>query len=110
MIRHGETEWALAGRHTSSTDLPWTENGRQEASLLQSALKNWSFEQVFTSLLKRARETCELAGKPAPQSILVNVAEIISAYYTRQPDACAAGTACRFRNLRPSWQFPAWQL
>ena len=27
-----------------------------------------------------------LAGKPAPQSMLVNVAEIISAYYTRQPD------------------------
>ena len=27
-----------------------------------------------------------LAGKPAPPSILVNVAEIISAYYTQQPD------------------------
>jgi len=28
-----------------------------------------------------------LAGKPAPQSMLVNVAELISAYYTLQPDA-----------------------
>jgi phosphoglucomutase len=27
-----------------------------------------------------------LAGKPAPQSMLVNVAELISAYYTLQPD------------------------
>lgn len=27
-----------------------------------------------------------LAGKPAPKSILVNVAELISAYYTLQPD------------------------
>ena len=30
--------------------------------------------------------THPLAGKPAPQSMLVNVAELISAYYTRQPD------------------------
>ena len=27
-----------------------------------------------------------LAGKPAPKAILVNVAELISAYYTQQPD------------------------
>ena len=62
LIRHGETTWALAGRHTSSTDLPLTEKGRQEASLLQSALKNWQFKGIFSSPLKRARETCELAG------------------------------------------------
>ncbi len=30
--------------------------------------------------------THPLAGKPAPQSMLVNVAELISAYYTVQPD------------------------
>ena len=27
-----------------------------------------------------------LAGKPAPKSMLVNIAELITAYYTRQPD------------------------
>ncbi|MBE9537532.1 MAG: phosphoglucomutase, alpha-D-glucose phosphate-specific, partial [Proteobacteria bacterium] len=27
-----------------------------------------------------------LAGKPAPQSMLVNIAELISAYYTLRPD------------------------
>jgi probable phosphoglycerate mutase len=62
LIRHGETEWALEGRHTSFTDLPLTEKGREEAGLLQRALKNWKFKQVFSSPLKRARETCELAG------------------------------------------------
>ena len=62
LIRHGETEWALAGRHTSFTDLPLTEKGREEAGLLQRALKGWQFKQVFSSPLKRARETCELAG------------------------------------------------
>ena len=62
LIRHGETKWALEGRHTSFTDLPLTEKGREEAGLLQRALKNWQFKQVFSSPLKRARETCELAG------------------------------------------------
>ena len=32
-----------------------------------------------------------LAGKPAPKSILVNVAELISAYYTQQPDVAQQG-------------------
>ncbi|MEA2079230.1 MAG: histidine phosphatase family protein, partial [Pseudomonadota bacterium] len=62
LIRHGETKWALEGRHTSFTDLPLTEKGREEAGLLQRALKSWQFKQVFSSPLKRARETCELAG------------------------------------------------
>jgi len=62
LIRHGETKWTLAGRHTSFTDLSLTEKGREEASLLQGALNNWQFKQVFSSPLKRAIETCELAG------------------------------------------------
>ena len=62
LIRHGETKWALEGRHTSFTDLPLTEKGREEAGLLQTVLNSWQFKQVFSSPLKRARETCELAG------------------------------------------------
>ena len=62
LIRHGETKWALEGRHTSFTDMSLTEKGREEAGLLKKALKNWQFKQVFSSPLKRAHETCELAG------------------------------------------------
>ncbi len=62
LIRHGETAWSLNGRHTSFTDLPLTENGKEQASLLNKAFSHIKFAQVFCSPLKRARETCDLAG------------------------------------------------
>jgi broad specificity phosphatase PhoE len=62
LIRHGQTEWSRIGRHTGRTDLPLTEEGRRAARLLRSALAAERFAEVFTSPLRRARETCELAG------------------------------------------------
>jgi len=62
LIRHGETEWSLSGKHTGISDLPLTEHGRTQAQLLRPALSTRKFQLVLTSPLRRARETCELAG------------------------------------------------
>jgi probable phosphoglycerate mutase len=62
VVRHGETEWSANGKHTSRTDLALTERGRERALALASVLAEWSFSLVLTSPLRRARETCELAG------------------------------------------------
>jgi broad specificity phosphatase PhoE len=62
LVRHGETEWSAAGKHTSRTDLPLTEEGRRRAALLADELAGRSFALVLSSPLHRARETCELAG------------------------------------------------
>ena len=62
LVRHGETEWSLSGRHTSRTDLPLTEEGRRRAARLRDPLADRAFALVLSSPLKRALETCELAG------------------------------------------------
>jgi broad specificity phosphatase PhoE len=62
VVRHGETEWSANGRHTSRTDLPLIEVGRERAAALAQPLSAWDFALVLTSPLRRARETCELAG------------------------------------------------
>jgi probable phosphoglycerate mutase len=62
LIRHGETEWSLKRKHTSRTDVELTEHGRQRAEELRDYLAGTEFAAVRTSPMKRARETCEIAG------------------------------------------------
>ena len=62
LARHGETEWSRDLKHTSHTDLPMTEHGREEAQRLRPAFAGRTFEMVLSSPMQRAVETCRAAG------------------------------------------------
>ena len=64
VIRHGETEWSRTHRHTGSTDLPLTAHGEAQVRQLRRRLARLGmpFTQVWTSPLRRASDTCALAG------------------------------------------------
>ena len=62
LVRHGETEWSKARRHTGRTDVPLTRVGEDEARALGVRLAPLSFDLVVSSPLQRAVETARLAG------------------------------------------------
>jgi broad specificity phosphatase PhoE len=65
LARHGETEWSASGKHTSVTDLPLTERGREAARTIGERLAGREFALVLSSPLARARDTAALAGLEA---------------------------------------------
>lgn len=64
VVRHGATEWSVAGRHTGRTDLGLTLAGEQQALALApllTRLLDGAQPLVFTSPLQRAAQTAALA-------------------------------------------------
>jgi probable phosphoglycerate mutase len=96
LIRHGETEWALSGRHTGRTDLALTANGEDQARTLVPTLSTIRFAHVFTSPLQRARQTCAFAGLAASAEIEPDLAEWDYGDYEGRRSA-------DIRLDRPSW-------
>jgi probable phosphoglycerate mutase len=96
LVRHGETEWSASGQHTSRTDLPLTETGRERARQLAPALARRSFALVLCSPLRRARETCELAG-------LGDVAVISGDLHEWDYGEYEGLTTPEIRERRPDW-------
>jgi len=69
VIRHDETEWSAAGKHTSHTAIALTERGENQSRALAERLPVMVFDAVLTSPRQRARQTCKIAGV-LPQAII----------------------------------------
>ena len=75
LIRHGETEWTLSGRHTGRTDIPLTTQGEQDARKLGERLREAGFIRVLTSPRQRALQTCAVAAVTPAAEIEPDLAE-----------------------------------
>ncbi|KAF2850970.1 phosphoglycerate mutase family protein-like protein [Plenodomus tracheiphilus IPT5] len=67
IIRHGETEWSLNGRHTGTTDIPLTANGEKRVRATGKALVGddrlivpGNLAHIYVSPRTRAQRTLEL--------------------------------------------------
>ncbi|EGP87901.1 unnamed protein product [Zymoseptoria tritici ST99CH_1A5] len=69
IVRHGETEWSLSGRHTGTSDIPLTSNGEKRIHATGRALVGpdrlivpSNLAHIYVSPRKRAQRTLELLG------------------------------------------------
>ncbi len=60
LVRHGETEWNVAGRIQGQLDSKLTENGIKETRVLAEKLRDIIFDGIYSSDLTRAAETAEI--------------------------------------------------
>jgi probable phosphoglycerate mutase len=96
VVRHGETEWSRAGRHTGRTDLALTEQGEAVARKLADRLSARTFAEVLTSPRQRARRTAALAGYGDRAVVVPDLAEWD--YGTDE-----GRTTAEIRTERPDW-------
>jgi broad specificity phosphatase PhoE len=62
-LRHGETDWNIENRIMGHQDIPLNKTGIEQSRQLKSHLKSFEFERIWSSPLKRARQTAEIINE-----------------------------------------------
>jgi broad specificity phosphatase PhoE len=80
LIRHGETEWNRIGRWQGYSDVPLSDEGRDQARALAERLitERVRFDHIYASDLLRALETAQIIAEPMhmPVRTLLELREI----------------------------------
>ena len=78
LVRHGATDWNLQGRCQGSTDRDLSDVGIRQAEHLATLLSNEEIHAIYSSNLRRARQTAELISQPRNLSVMIedNVREL----------------------------------
>lgn len=69
LIRHGETSWNAERRIQGQAEAPLNNNGKAQASRLGETLAAQHFDSVFSSDLRRTRETVQILTQDKSASI-----------------------------------------
>jgi probable phosphoglycerate mutase len=71
-VRHGETEWNLAGRQQGHLDSPLTQTGIEQAHALADSLLGRGIEVIYSSDLGRAAQTAAIIGAKLDLSVTID--------------------------------------
>jgi broad specificity phosphatase PhoE len=98
LVRHGETEWSRARRHTGRTDVPLNPTGEAEARALGRHLRGLQVDRVLSSPMARATTTARLAGFGDRIERADALLEVDYGEYEGM-------TTAAIRAIRPGWDF-----
>ncbi|MDD2213692.1 MAG: histidine phosphatase family protein [Oscillospiraceae bacterium] len=77
-IRHGETDWARAGRLQGREDIPLNDKGRQQIEALARTLNGTDWGQIYCSPLSRTKESAAIIAAALnldPPTVLADLIE-----------------------------------
>jgi alpha-ribazole phosphatase len=63
LARHGESDWNRSQRWQGFADRPLTDLGRRQAAELAARLEETELDTIYSSDLRRARETAEIVAR-----------------------------------------------
>jgi probable phosphoglycerate mutase len=94
LARHGQTDWNLEHRLQGSADIPLNATGRQQAAELAQRLSLIHLDAVYSSALRRSRDTAEIVRGSAPLTPLIGLNERhLGKFEGRRTDATDPETA-----------------
>ena len=63
VIRHGQTDWNVAGKCQGKTDIELNNTGIEQAKKARQKIKDYNIDLIICSPLKRARKTAEIINE-----------------------------------------------
>jgi probable phosphoglycerate mutase len=75
LARHGETDWNAEHKLQGSTDTPLNSTGLKQAAMLAETLKGIHFDSVYSSALRRSRDTADIVRGDVPLKTIAGLNE-----------------------------------
>lgn len=109
LIRHGETDWNIAGRYQGQADPPLNETGLKQARRLAEELHATRLDRLVSSPLQRALQTAEViaARKQIPLQTDARLMEIHQGDWQTR---LRAEIEMLYPELFKTWENEPWQV
>ncbi len=111
--RHGESEWNLLGKWTGWTDVNLTKKGHNDTVRLGALLKDLSFQEAYTSSLKRTQQTlaallegCDVENLPSTYAAELNERDYGDLTGKNKWEVKSEIGDEAFNGIRRGWDYP----